>query len=38
VVNSIWKGQQWSTTVKEVFDGFVYAVLTAGTFSWLWPR
>ena len=38
VVNSIWKGQQWSTTIKEVFDGLVYSVLTAGTFSWLWPR
>jgi hypothetical protein len=38
VVNSIWKGQQWSMTIKEVFDGFVYSVLTAGTFSWLWPR
>ena len=37
-VNAIWKGQTWSMTLKEVFDGFIYAVLTAGTFAWLWPH
>jgi hypothetical protein len=36
--NGIWKGQRWSSTVKEVFDGLVYGLLTAGTFGWLWPR
>lgn len=36
--NGIWKGQLWSTTFKEVFDGLIYALLTAGTFGWLWPR
>jgi hypothetical protein len=36
--NGIWKGQMWSTTIKEVFDGLVYGLLTAGTFGWLWPR
>jgi Flp pilus assembly protein TadB len=36
--NGIWKGQMWSTTLKEVFDGLVYGLLTAGTFGWLWPR
>ena len=36
--NSIWKGQTWSMTIKEVIDGLVYALLTAGTFAWLWPR
>ena len=34
----IWKRQPWSSTLKEVFDGLVYALLTAGTFGWLWPR
>jgi hypothetical protein len=38
VSNSIWKGQTWSVTIKEVIDGLVYALLTAGTFGWLWPR
>ena len=35
--NSIWYKRDWSTTLKSVFDGFVYAVLTAGIFGWLWP-
>lgn len=35
--SSIWKGQKWSTTVKNVFDGFIYALLTGGMFGWLWP-
>ena len=38
VSNGIWKGQPWSVTVKEVIDGLVYGLLTAGTFGWLWPR
>ena len=36
--NSIWYRRNWGTTLKSVFDGFVYALLTAGTFGWLWPR
>ena len=36
--NSIWYSKKWSTTVKSTFDGLVYALLTAGTFGWLWPR
>lgn len=36
--NAIWKGQTWGTTIKEVIDGLVYGLLTAGTFGWLWPR
>jgi hypothetical protein len=36
--NGIWKGQPWSMTLKEVIDGLVYGLLTAGTFGWLWPR
>jgi hypothetical protein len=35
--NGIWKGQMWGTTIKEVIDGLVYGLLTAGTFGWLWP-
>jgi len=34
----IWKGQPWSVTLKEVVDGLIYGLLTAGTFGWLWPR
>lgn len=36
--DAIWKGQTWSATIKEVIDGLIYALLTAGTFGWLWPR
>lgn len=36
--NGIWKGQPWGTVIKEVFDGLVYGLLTAGTFGWLWPH
>ena len=36
--NSIWKGQPWPMTIKELIDGFIYGMLTAGTFGWLWPR
>jgi hypothetical protein len=36
--NGIWKGQPWSMTIKEVIDGLIYGLLTAGTLGWLWPR
>ena len=36
--DGIWKGQMWGATIKEVIDGLVYGLLTAGTFGWLWPR
>jgi hypothetical protein len=35
---TIWKGQPWSVTLKDMTDGLVYALLTAGAFAWLWPR
>jgi len=34
---SIWYRRAWSTTIKATFDGLIYALLTAGTFGWLWP-
>ena len=38
ISSGIWKGQRWGATMKEIIDGLVYALLTAGTFGWLWPR
>ena len=38
LIDSIWKGRNWSATFKHVFDGLVYSLLTAGTFGWLWPE
>jgi hypothetical protein len=35
--DSIWYSRKWSTTFKSTFDSLVYALLTAGTFGWLWP-
>ena len=35
---SIWYRRAWRYTVIETFDGLIYALLTAGTFGWLWPR
>ena len=37
VTNSIWKAQKWSTTFKSLFDGLLFALVTAGTCAWLWP-
>lgn len=34
----IWYRRAWSTTIKATVDGLIYALLTAGTFGWLWPR
>jgi hypothetical protein len=35
---SIWYRRNWVTTLRSMFDGLLYASLTAGTFGWLWPR
>jgi hypothetical protein len=38
VQDSIWHRRDWVTTAKMAFDGLVFALMTAGTFGWLWPR
>jgi len=38
IPSAIWYGRPWSAVWKEVFDGLVWGLLTAGTFGWLWPR
>ena len=35
---SIWYRRSWAITIKMTIDGLIYALLTAGTFGWLWPR
>lgn len=37
-VQSIWSGCPWRITIKNSFDGLIYALLTAGTFGWRWPH
>ena len=38
VPNSIWWGKPWKNTAKDLLDGLVYGLVTAGTFGWLWPN
>jgi hypothetical protein len=38
IQDAIWKGEDWGVTFKHVVDGFIFALLTAGTFGWLWPK
>jgi len=35
---AIWYRRSWSATFKSTVDALVYALLTAATFVWLWPR
>ena len=37
IPESIWYKRRWARTFKSVFDGLIYALLTAGVFGWLWP-
>ncbi|NQW03527.1 MAG: hypothetical protein HQ485_05815 [Acidobacteria bacterium] len=34
---SIWFKKSWGTTLTSMMDGLIYALLTGGTFGWLWP-
>lgn len=36
--DSIWYKKQWSTTIKNTFDGLVYALFTGGVFGAMWPK
>jgi hypothetical protein len=38
IPRAIWMGKPWPVAWKEVFDGLLYGLVTAGTFGWLWPR
>lgn len=34
---TIWYGRSVTTTLKNTFDGVIFALITAGVFGWLWP-
>lgn len=36
--DSIWYKRPIAVSLKNTFDGLLYALVTAGTFGWLWPR
>ncbi|MFN2387166.1 MAG: hypothetical protein ABR576_12940 [Thermoanaerobaculia bacterium] len=38
IPGAIWFGRPWGNVIRDVMDGVVYGLLTAGTFGWLWPR
>ena len=38
IPGSIWLGKPWKVTMKDVFDGLIYGLVSAGAFGWLWPR
>ena len=35
--STIWWYRSWGYTLRTMFDGLVYALLTGGIFGWLWP-
>lgn len=35
---SIWFGHGWGRTARDILDGVIYGLLTAGMFGWLWPQ
>jgi hypothetical protein len=36
--STIWYKRSLATTIRLNVDGLIFALLTAGTFGWLWPR
>jgi hypothetical protein len=34
----IWYHRNLGTTIRSTIDSLIYAMLTAGTFGWLWPK
>lgn len=36
-MGAIWFGHSWSRAVKNIVDGFLYALVTGMIFAWLWP-
>ena len=38
IPQSIWFGRPWSSAVKDLLDGLLYGLLTAGVFGSMWPK
>ena len=36
--SGIWKGVPWSTVMKDVFDGLLFALVTGAAFAGFWPK
>ena len=37
-INAIWAAKPWVSAAKEVLDAFIYGLVSACAFGWLWPR
>ena len=35
---AIWMGKPWSAALKEIFDAFIFGLVTALVFAFLWPH
>jgi Flp pilus assembly protein TadB len=35
---AIWMGKPWRSAAKEMLDAFIYGMVSALAFAWLWPR
>jgi len=38
IPQAIWMGKPWTAALKDVFDGLLYALVTAAAFMYLWPH
>jgi hypothetical protein len=38
LANAIWMGKPWPSAAKELVDAFIYGLVSALAFAWLWPR
>jgi hypothetical protein len=38
VSQAIWMGKPWVSAAKELLDSFLYGLVSALAFAWLWPR
>ena len=36
-VESVWHAYPWGVTLKNMFDGLLYALAAGAVFAWLWP-
>lgn len=36
--SAIWMGKPWRSAAKDVLDAFIYGLVGAVAFAWLWPR
>jgi hypothetical protein len=35
---AIWMGKPWRSAAKDLLDAFIYGLVSALVFAWLWPR